>query len=147
MDKILRQQQNDRKLVEAARGSLTSVPVPDPRMSQNLEPETRSSSPSHRAKLPGGWDTSPPKAIASKPFLPSAPVPPLITAPPVPLPKPSTSDAPPQHTVDNEDAGRHPMVPNVLNNTLQNIRRKIPGFNSPSEDALTLSQRRSPNPR
>lgn len=147
VDKILRQQQNDRKLAEAARGSLTSVPVPDPRMSQNLEPETRSLSPSHRAKLPGGWDISPPKAVVSKPFLPPAPVPPLITAPPVPPPKPSTPDPPPQHTVDNEDTGRHPMVPNVLNNTLQNIRRKIPGFNSPSEDALTLSQRRSPNPR
>lgn len=146
VDKILRQQ-NDRKLVEAARGSFTSVPVPDPRMSQNLEPETRSLSPSHRAKLPGGWDTSPPKAVASKPFLPPTPAPPLITAPPVPSPKPPTSDAPPQHAVDNEDAGRHPMVPNVVNNTLQNIKRKIPGFNSPSEDALTLSQRRSPNPK
>lgn len=147
MDKILRQQQNDRKLVEATRGSCTPVPVPDPRMSQNLEPETRSLSPSHRAKLPGGWDTSPPKAVASKPFLPPAPAPPLITAPSVPSPKSSTPDTPLQHTVDNEDARRHPMVPNVVNNTLQNIRRKIPGFNSPSEDALTLSQRQSPNPR
>ncbi|KAG2339109.1 hypothetical protein BDR05DRAFT_1062316 [Suillus weaverae] len=147
VDKILRQQQNDRKLVEAARGSFTPVPVPDPRMSRSLEPETRSLSPSHRARLPGGWDTSPPKAVASKPFLPPAPAPPLITTPPVPPPKSSTPDAPSQHTVDTEDVGRHPMIPNVVNNTLQNIRRKIPGFNSPSEDALTLSQGRSPNPR
>lgn len=146
VDKILRQQQNDRKLAEAGRGGFTSVPVPDPRMSQNLEPETRSLSPSHRARVPGGWNTSPPKAIASKPFLPPAPAPPLITAPPVP-PKSSTPDAPPQHTADNEDVGRRPMIPNVVNNTLQNIRRKIPGFNSPSEDTLTLSQGRSPNPR
>ncbi|KAG1888113.1 hypothetical protein F4604DRAFT_1715581 [Suillus subluteus] len=147
VDKILRQQQNDRKLVEAARGSFTSVPVPDPRMSQNLEPETRSLSPSHRARVPGSWNTSPPKAVASKPFLPPAPAPPLITALAVAPPESSTPDAPPQHIVDNEDVGRHPMIPNVVNNTLQNIRRKIPGFNSPSEDALTLSRGRSPNPR
>ncbi|KAG1807427.1 uncharacterized protein BJ212DRAFT_1449281 [Suillus subaureus] len=147
VDKILRQQQNDRKLMEAARGSFTSMPVPDPRMSQSLEPETRSLSPSHRARVPGGWDTLPPKAIASKPFLPPVPAPPLITAPAVPPPKSSTPDAPTQHTVDNEDVGRHPMIPNVVNNTLQNIRRKIPGFNSPSEDALTPSRGRSPNLR
>jgi len=147
VDKILRQQQNDRKLVEAARGSFTPVPVPDPRMSQSLEPETRSLSPSHRARVPGSRDTSPPKAIASKPFLPPAPAPPIITTSAVPPPKSSTSDAPPQHTIDNQDVGRHPMIPNVVNNTLQNIRRKIPGFNSPSEDALPLSQGQFPNPR
>lgn len=150
VDKILRQQQNDRKSVEAARGRSTPVPaLPDPRMSQSLEPETRSLSPPHRARLPGGWDTSPPKAIASKPFLPPASAPPLITVPLVP-PRSSTPDAPPQRTADNEDVGRHPMIPNVvnntMNNTLQNIRRKIPGFNSSSEDTLNLSQG-SPNPR
>lgn len=143
----MRQQQNDRKLVEAARGSFTPVPVPDPRMSQSLEPETRSLSPSHRARVPGSRDTSPPKAIASKPFLPPAPAPPIITTSAVPPPKSSTSDVPPQHTIDNQDVGRHPMIPNVVNNTLQNIRRKIPGFNSPSEDALPLSQGQFPNPR
>lgn len=145
VDKILRQQ-NDRKLVEAARGSFTSIPVPDSRMSQSLKSETRSLSPSHRTKVPGGWDTSPPKAVASKPVFPPAPAPPLITAPPVPPPKPSIPDAPPQHTVGNEDVGRHPVIPNIVNNTLQNIRRKIPGFNSSSEDAFTLSQG-SQNPR
>lgn len=142
VDKILRQQQNDRKLVEATRNRVPPVPT------SVSDPELRPLSPSHRARVPGGWDTSPPKAVASKPFLPPAPAPPLIPAPP------SGEDdfgggttAPPQRTVDNEDVGRRPMIPNVVNNTLQNIRRKIPGFNSPSEEALTPSQGRSPNPR
>ncbi|KAG1726435.1 uncharacterized protein EDB91DRAFT_1263755 [Suillus paluster] len=150
VDKILRQQQNDRKLVEDARRSQAFAPVPtsvpDPRMSQNLDPKPRSLSPPHRAGVPGGWDTLPPKAVASKPFLPPTSAPPLLSAPPVP-PKPSTPDVPLQSTVNDEDVGRHPIIPNIMNNTLQNIRRRIPGFNGPSEDSLTPSQGRSPNQR
>ncbi|KAG2126877.1 uncharacterized protein EDB93DRAFT_1257371 [Suillus bovinus] len=146
VDKILRQQQNDRTLVES-RGSSTRVPAPDPRMSQSFKSETRSLSPPHdRTRVPGDWNTSPPKAVASKPFLPPAPAPPLITAPPVLPAKSSSPDGPPQRTVDNGDVVRHPRIPNVVNNTLQNIKRKIPGFNSPSEDTLALSQG-SLNPR
>ena len=147
----MRQQQNERQLVEEARRSqaLTLVPTsaPDPRMSQNLEPEPRSSPPSRQARVPGGWNTSPPKAVTTTPLLPPAPAPPLLPAPPMPPPKSSTPDAPPQHTVDDEGVGRQPMIPNVVNNTLQNIRRRIPGFNSLSEDALAPSQGRSATPR
>lgn len=137
MDKILRQQQNDRKLVEETRSQvLKPISVPDPRMSWNLTPEPRSLSPPRQAGVPGGWDPSPPKAVASN----SVPVP----APALPsLPAPSTPEAHPQHTVHGEDVGRQPIIAN-LNNALQNIKRKIPGFNGLPEDALTPSNGRSP---
>ncbi|OAX38848.1 hypothetical protein K503DRAFT_131582 [Rhizopogon vinicolor AM-OR11-026] len=140
VDKILRQQQNERRLVEETRSQASKpISVPDPRMSQNLEREPR---PPHQAGVPGGWDPSPPK-VASKPLLPLAPAPPSLPAPSV---QSFTPDAPSHRAANGEDVGRQPMISN-LNNTLQNIRRKIPGFNGPSEDALTPPHGQSPTPR
>ena len=144
VDKILRQQQNERKMAEEKRSqTLKTISVPDPRMSRNLEPEPHLSSPPHRAGIPGGWDPSPLKAIASKPLSPPDHVPP--PTPPVGLPISSTPNAHPQITANDEDTGRRPMIPN-LNNTLQNIRRKLPGFTGLSEDAITPSHGSSSTP-
>lgn len=143
VDKILRQHQNERKLVEETRSqALKPISVPDPRMSRNLGHET----PPHQAVVPGSWDPPPSKAIASKPLSPPAPAPPSVPSPPVQPPESSTSNAPSQRTANDEDIGRRPIIPN-LNNTLQNIRRKIPGFTGLSEDAHTPSREPPSTPR
>jgi len=128
VDKILKQQQQDRKMAEEARrsryiGSETSdsattlVPQPvAPRPQRANPPDSiaaRSKSPTRRPGLPGGWEpapgSSPPHAIpppVATPSLPEMPPNELGTARTPTTPEPSNNALP-------------------IGNALQNLRRKL----------------------
>ncbi|KAF8128969.1 hypothetical protein EV363DRAFT_1220883 [Boletus edulis] len=131
VDKILKQQQQDRKLVEEARRSryigaevtnsaatLVPQPVAPQPLRANFPDSTamRSKSPTRRPGLPGDWEpapgSSPPSTIpppAATPSIPEQPLNELGTTPP-PIP-PSN----PQPTNN--------IYP--INSALQNLRRKL----------------------
>ena len=128
VDKILKQQQQDRKMAEEARrsryiGSETSdsattlVPQPvAPRPQRANPPDSiaaRSKSPTRRPGLPGGWEPAPGSS-------PSHAIPPPVATPSLP-------EMPPNEL----GTARTPTTPEPSNNALpignalQNLRRKL----------------------
>lgn len=128
VDKILKQQQHDRKMAEEARrsryigseasnSSTTLVPQPVAPITAHADTSTlRSKSPTRRPGLPGGWE-------------------PASSPPPPALPQPE-----PQQMIQEMEriaqTNPHPELGpvNNLRNTLQNFTRKLGGH------AQSLSQ-------
>ncbi|KAG8215924.1 hypothetical protein J3R82DRAFT_7898 [Butyriboletus roseoflavus] len=148
VDKILKQQQQDRKLAEEARrsryigseasnSSTTLIPQPvAPQPLRANHPDsiaTRSKSPTRRPVLPGGWEPAPGSSPPPK-------VPPPVTTPSVPE-QPS-----------NELVTTHPPIPSTpeptnnaypSGNALQNLKRKLVSH-MPSTSEIVRS---SPSPQ
>ena len=131
VDKILKQQQQDRKMAEEARrsryiGSETSdsattlVPQPvAPRPQKANPPDSiaaRSKSPTRRPGLPGGWEPAP------------------GSSPPHAIPPPVATPSLPEMSPNESGTARTPITPTTpepsnnafpIGNALQNLRRKL----------------------
>ncbi|KAH0825764.1 hypothetical protein J3R83DRAFT_8923 [Lanmaoa asiatica] len=131
VDKILKQQQQDRKLAEEARRSryigpeasnslttLVSQPVAPQPVKVNLPDSivTRSKSPTRRSGFPGGWEPAP------------------GSSPPPTIPPPATTPSVLEQLPNDLVTTRPPILPSTsepinsaypVGNALQNLRRKL----------------------
>ena len=150
MDKILKQQQQDKKLAEETRrsryiGSEPSDPstttlVPQPVAPQPVRANhpnsiaTRAKSPTRRPGLPGGWEPAP------------------GSSPPLVVPPPAATPSVPEQPLNESTTTRPPISPSTpepstnaypIGNALQHLRRKLVSHMPTSSELV----RSSPSPQ
>lgn len=148
VDKILKQQQQDRKTAEEARrsryigsepSSVSMAPVPlpvapQPQKASPMDAVARSKSPTRRPGVPGGWEPSPgspPPTVA----------PPRAATPSIP--EQPWSDSPATRTPSTPSTPEPSNNAYPVGNALQQLRRKLISH-MPSSSELVRS---SPSPQ